>query len=517
MKKSLALVIFLSTLSFIFIFGILQNYLTLKHFSALRFAKATSTSKKAIFLPKILNFVTFKQIEALKLWEFSIEEVPTMQKLATNTQLYLEETLSGETANQELAKKIINDLEKINNKLNKIDIKELNELKLLINDALIIARKFLQTEQNYIVILQNSDELRASGGFLGSYFILETKQSVLQPLIIQDVYAPDGQFTGFIEAPPGLDEYLSSGKGLRLPDANWWPNFADSAEQVLYFFEEIDTKKYQGVIALNLNTVEQLLEITGEIYLPDYDTYVNQDNFAQIARADRNEFFPGSQEKTNFLNHFFKLFQLELNQTFIKNPKTVVTLVQKLLTTKNLQFYSRDSEITKILQKRNIDGRMYNDQGLYYFLVESNVGINKTNRLVDRQVLIKITNDQEKVIINFQNNNQAPYINYQRLYTNPETELNDVLLDGKKVNKIDQKTFTTKEGQKFKELGFLTSVLADSRLQVEINLKSSLSKDSKKNIFIQKQAGLPMTKYVVSYQEQNKNFALASDQKLIFD
>lgn len=517
MKKSLMLVISLSVLSFVMVFGILQSYLTFKHSSELNFEKAITASKKAIFLPKILNLLAFKQIESIKLWEFAIEEVSTIQQLATNTQQYLSQALNGEMEDQQSAQKIIDDLEKINNKLNKIDIKELNAVKLFINDSLVITKKFLQTDQSYIVILQNSDELRATGGFLGSYFILETKQGALQPLIIQDIYVPDGQFTGFIEAPRGLDEYLSSGKGLRLPDANWWPNFADSAEQVLYFFENVENKKYHGVVALNLSVVEQLLEITGEIYLPDYDTYVNKDNFAQIARADRNEFFPGSQEKANFLNHFFKLFKLELSQILLKNPRAIVALGQKLLIAKDLQFYSRDSEIAEILQKRNIDGRMYNDQELYYFLVESNVGINKSNRLVDRQVSIQIGEEQEKIIINLQNNNQIPYVNYQRLYTNPETKLIEVFIDGKRINTIDQKIFTTKEGQKFNEIGFLTSVLAKSQSQIEINLKSPLSKEAKKNIFIQKQAGLPITKYVLTYQEQNKNFELTSDQNLIFD
>jgi hypothetical protein len=67
---------------------------------------------------------------------------------------------------------------------------------------------------------------------------------------------------------PGLNEYLSAGKGLRLPDANWWPNFANSAEQILYFFENNKATNYQGVIAINLRVVEELLELTEQfIYL----------------------------------------------------------------------------------------------------------------------------------------------------------------------------------------------------------------------------------------------------------
>ena len=200
-----------------------------------------------------------------------------------------------------------------------------------------------------------------------------------------------------------------------------------------------------------------------------------------------------------------------------ENPKAIFALGKKFVTEKDLQIYSRDTEINDVLQKRNMTGEMDNQQELYFFLVESNVGINKANRLVNREVLIKIGENQEKIIINFQNNNQFPYVNYQRLYVNPATKLINIFIDGKQVNTIDQKTFNTKEGNQFKEIGFLTSVLAKSQSQIEINLNSPLSLESKKNIFIQKQAGLANVPYTVNYQEQNRNFELTSDQNLIFD
>ena len=517
MKKALILIIFLSSLSFILVFGILQNYLTYKSLSKANFDRATKTSKRAIFLPKIINLLSFNQIELIKFWELSLQEISTIKELVNNTQSYLTQTLNSESCDQELPNKIVVDLEKINNKLNKIDIKELNEVKPVINDLLIIIKKFLQTDQNYIVILQNSDELRATGGFLGSFFILQTQNGHMLPLQIQDIYVPDGQFKGFVEAPSGVKEYLSSGKGLRLPDSNWSPDFPSSAEQILYFFEAVENKKYQGVVAINLNMAEQLLALTEEIYLPDYNAYVNQDNFAQIARADRNEFFPGSQEKANFLNHFFKMFKLKLSQTLKEKPKEIIALSQRLILNKDVQFYSRDLEIAEILQRRNFDGRMHIDEGLYYFLVESNVGINKANRLINRQVTIDVKNQQEKIIINFQNNNQVPYVNYQRIYTNYDTKLINVLIGENQVTKIDQKTFVTQTGEKFNEFGFLVSVLAKNQTKIEINLKSPLTAELKKNIFIQKQSGLPITNYLVNYQQQNKNFELTSDQKLIFD
>jgi hypothetical protein len=201
MKKSFILLAFFSLFSFVLVFGIWQNFLVFKSLKLMNLSQASTTSKKALFLPKTLNLLTFKQIEVFKLWELIIQETAQLPELMIDSQNYLAQILNNETNNPELAKKIIGRLEEINQKLNKIDIKQLNEIKIIVNDSLTIIKKFLQEDQKYIVILQNSDELRATGGFFGSFFILETRNGQVAPINIQDVYVPDGQFTGFIQAP----------------------------------------------------------------------------------------------------------------------------------------------------------------------------------------------------------------------------------------------------------------------------------------------------------------------------
>ena len=96
MKKSLILIILLSFTSFVLVFGILQNYLVFKSLKEMDLTRATKTSKTAIFLPKIINLITFKQIELIKFWEFSIQEISTIQELITNTQTYLAQVINNE-------------------------------------------------------------------------------------------------------------------------------------------------------------------------------------------------------------------------------------------------------------------------------------------------------------------------------------------------------------------------------------------------------------------------------------
>ncbi len=515
MKKQFIILTIILIFTFLLISSILENYLVYKYARQVNFDKASRISKTAIFLPKAINLITFKKISIINLWESSFAQLPIISELQKDSERYLQQTINSEYIDKELPKKIILNLQKINNNLNKIDDKELNEIKTAMQDATKIIEKFLTINQKYIVILQNSDEIRATGGFMGSFFILETKNGLLEPIKIQDIYAPDGQFNGFIEAPKGLNEYLSSGKGMRLVDANWWPNFPDSAKQIISFFKNIEQQNYQGVIAVNLNIIEELLELTGEIYLPDYDKTVNKNNFAQIAREDRAEFFPGSQEKINFLNHFLKIFKIELSKKIQSQPEKFIAMLPSIIQSKNVQFYSQDQELAEIFARRQADGQMINKNNqLYYYLVESNVGINKANRFIDRQVAININQNQEKIIINFQNNSTFPYINYQRIYTNKITELINIKIDNQEIEKekIDQRNMKIDNGSEWLEIGFLIPILSKHSGKIEITLNSHLQLNEKKQIYIQKQSGLSPTNYTINFDQQSRDFNLISDQ-----
>lgn len=468
MKKTLLLSLSLSLLSLIAVFLLLQNYLLVRN----------------------------------------------LQKDLTS---YLNQALAGEEIDQELPKKILKSLEKIDQKLKKIGLASLKPYQQISGDALLVAKKLLQNDQKYIVILQNSDELRATGGFMGSYLILETKRGLPQAPKIQDIYEPDGQFQGYIEAPAGLHDYLSSGKGWRLPDANWWPHFPDSAEQSLFFFEQVKPEKYDGLLALNLHLVEDLLRFTGEIYLPDYQQSVGHTNFAAIARADRNEFFPGSQEKINFLNHFLTIFKIKLQEKIAEKPQEFLSFISQAITSKDLQIYSRDHELMALAQKYQLSGQMHEiERGLAYFLVESNVGINKANRLVQRQVKINIEEDSELITINWQNQNSMPYVNYQRLYTNPATQILGATLNGHTIDKLNQRIVTI-NGQNWLELGLLVPVLSQSQAKLEIKLNSQLDTSSKKFLTIYKQAGLRNVDYQLNFNEKTQDIQLVSDLSLDLD
>ena len=81
----------------------------------------------------------------------------------------------------------------------------------------------------FIVLLQNNWELRPSGGFMGSYALVQFENNVLKDISVQDIYVPDGQIQGHVNPPKPVLQAFQQGF-WRLRDANWDPDFQKSAE-----------------------------------------------------------------------------------------------------------------------------------------------------------------------------------------------------------------------------------------------------------------------------------------------
>ena len=82
-------------------------------------------------------------------------------------------------------------------------------------------------DKNYLLLFQNDDELRPTGGFIGSIGDAVVKKGKIQNLTIQDVYELDGQLRNHIEPPFIVRRYLQP--HLYLRDSNFYLNFQESA------------------------------------------------------------------------------------------------------------------------------------------------------------------------------------------------------------------------------------------------------------------------------------------------
>lgn len=405
-------------------------------------------------------------------------------------------------------------------------------------------------DQTWVILLQNSDEIRATGGFVGSYALLQFSNGRFADLTIEDIYDADGQFKGYITAPPGIREYTSGNHGLRLPDANWWPDFPKSAQTMLQFFAFGNRQDISGVIAINLPLVANLLEVTGPVWLPDNQVELTSTNIHQLLRSKRDSFFPGSQQKKNILNHSQSMLIQKLSQLSKEDKFRVVSLLLDSLNNKNIQIYATQPNMQAKIASAQISGTLGQTplvsetvlkdcgcQPRIIMQVESNVGINKVNAHIERTSTLEFTANHLQITTTFSNaapqiglstlgtlvtddqiaalttkDNQNGYVNYHRFYVDPTYQVEAILIDDQVVTKWDDNLIVSSDDTELREVGVLVATTAGNQTTLSISF-STLDGFAPPIVLIPKQAGIPNTSYQINTPD--KSFTMEHDQDLL--
>ncbi|PIR62378.1 MAG: hypothetical protein COU65_03745 [Candidatus Pacebacteria bacterium CG10_big_fil_rev_8_21_14_0_10_42_12] len=504
---------------------------TLSSLSSIRNLDIPKADKQAGFARVFsggLSKITGSKIASVEAWNSSLELIHSINLFSSELEAGLNKFGAGELFSlSELAVNSSQISEKITylsaqieksmllQKLIKPEKqKQISEAARMSSEIAPIFSELSQGDHKILILFQNTDELRATGGFIGSYALVQLQDGVLGEIIVEDIYDADGQFTGFIEPPAGVREYLSANNGLRLPDANWQPDFSDSAQQILRFFTLADRGKIDAVIGVNLNLAKTLLEITGPINLPDNETILTQENVGSVLRTDRGEFFAGSRAKTQVLTQAMTGLKLSLANL----PKTKKILLAELLLghikDRDVQIFFVDPSLQEHAKALNITGELPSVESqttLFIYPVESNVGINKVNPYVTRKMVVAQAGKLTEIGITFSHlaSDQPGYINYQRLITNPDTEVVSIIVDDEELQNFDEEIIQSFSGNKFKQVGFLVPVSPGEQQRVRIALQKN---EPPQLLLIRKQPGLQAIPLTLISDDQSKELLVVNDQ-----
>jgi len=369
-------------------------------------------------------------------------------------------------------------------------------------------------KREYMVLFQNESELRATGGFIGSYGILSFQGGKLLNFDIKDVYETDGQMKGHVEPPIEIKTYLGEANWF-MRDANWNPNFSKASADIQWFLDKEINRKVDGVFGINLAVAKSILGVIGEVNVPNFDEKINKDNlYEQAEYYSENKFFPGSTQKASFLGALGKQMFENIKELNIKQQLNLVVTLIDLLEKNEIQLAFNNNETTKITANLGWNGTIYNGKcseencfSDYLFVVESNFGVNKSNYFLYRnmeQVVDISANSVGRILkINYENtakNGNFPggdYKDYLRVYLPSDVNLSQIsLIDGnnsslKKVYTNDELRIREVDGKK--EIGFLATVPVNSKKTVEVRYSSENNLTGKNKFsylnYVQKQSG----------------------------
>ena len=249
------------------------------------------------------------------------------------------------------------------------------------------------TDKKYLVLFQNDTELRATGGFIGTYGILTIRNGKIKNIFIDSIYNADGQLSKKIDPPEPLKKIVDT---LHMRDANWYPDFPTSAKQISNLYELEGGFTPDGIIAIDTKTFVDLLGLTGPIKLEKYDSEINQANFIEVTQYKTSiDYDPADKNPKKFLADFAPLFLAKLSQLDSQKQSEAFAIIEKNLAEKHLLFYSPQSEIENIYSYLNIAGEIKNNNNQDYLLyVSTNIGGLKTNHLISDSIDLKTSQDQ---------------------------------------------------------------------------------------------------------------------------
>jgi len=240
----------------------------------------------------------------------------------------------------------------------------------------------------YLILFQNNHERRATGGFIGSYMIVDVNDGKITKMEAKDVYESDGQLADFVKAPSGINQVADR---LYMRDANYSPDFPTSAKEILWFLEHSKGPSADTVIAIDQSLVESIIDLTGPLILSSIPYQITSENFSDLISFHTEAKTTDSATPKQLLFDLIPAFKKHLGQLNDLGP--LLAIGKKMIQEGHIQVYSNDIKIQDLSKKLGTSGELLvpADKTDYLAVITTSIGGNKS----DQYMHMKLNHETE--------------------------------------------------------------------------------------------------------------------------
>jgi len=248
----------------------------------------------------------------------------------------------------------------------------------------------LRDSAHWLIVLNNSDELRATGGFTTAVIDVRVEDGALTWNIINS-YSVDNLdlFYHHPEPPRPMQSVMAIHRWV-FRDANWSPDYPTAAQIALrlYMFDQ-NVQAIDGLITVNMSALSTVVR-----HLPPLtvdNAPFTQESALDLIREAWNVDAPNFNSDEPERKDFILDFATELAQT-ISSQIDVVDLVRlggalrEMLIRRDVMIYATAPDLQAYFAERGWDGAMYQTDGDYLMVVDSNLGYNKVTPRIERSI-----------------------------------------------------------------------------------------------------------------------------------
>lgn len=237
-----------------------------------------------------------------------------------------------------------------------------------------------------MLVFQNNSELRATGGFPGSYAIIKTNDGKIEEIKVPGggFYDLKGSLTAAVDAPYPFHLFSPMWQAWNF---NWFPDWRESAKKASWFYEKSGGETVDAVIAFTPNVLEKLLALTGEIDMPEYETKVNNENFVRMAQIEVELEYDKEENKPK--KFIADLLPKVLDKLLALRSDELMNVWQVLsdsLEEKHILVYLRNDELEKRVLSFGWGGDVVSVPWDYLSVIHTNVAGGKTDRAIEVEI-----------------------------------------------------------------------------------------------------------------------------------
>ncbi len=386
-------------------------------------------------------------------------------------------------------------------------------------------------EQTYLLLFQNENEQRATGGFLTAYAVFKIKNGKMTIAKSDDIYTLDNSIAVHPTAPREILTYHKGVSQFFIRDSNLSPDLVKTIELFNSLYAKSGERiNYDGVVMLNSKVLVDMLTIFG-------DTEVNGVRFSaeidkrcdcpQVIYAlsdmvDRPVNYVKTNRKGILGDLMYALFYKAIGFSPSKYWGTLAQTMFKNMEEKNILLYYKDQSIQNAVEKMNYAGRIREYEGDYLNVVNVNFAGAKSNLFVTKTIESTVNTSTKERELTVEYRNPYPHSdcslergglclnatlrNWVRVYVPKGSQLVDFKGSLMKVQTYDELGKTVFEG-------FMTvAPLGKSEIKVTYKLPTSVD-TNKYKLLMQKQAGEKDIKYTVKIDGQQFTGLLEKDHE----
>ncbi|OGI15486.1 MAG: hypothetical protein A2Z52_00760 [Candidatus Moranbacteria bacterium RBG_19FT_COMBO_42_6] len=252
--------------------------------------------------------------------------------------------------------------------------------------------------RKYLFLFQNNQEMRATGGFIGSYGAMAISNGRIKKFFIDGIFNPDGQLREKV-IPPVPIQKISAAWSLH--DSNWFPDFPVSAEKAAWFYEKTGGPTVDGVVAMTPTVMQKLLEITGPIEMDEYGVTVDKDNFVEKIQYEVEIDYEKelNQPKQILADLAPKILDRIFNAKNFSDISRTMNVLVESLNEKQILIYSKNYEIEKKLAQEGWSGEIMDTDKDYLSVINSNINGFKTDGVIDEKIEHKAEIQKDGAVI----------------------------------------------------------------------------------------------------------------------